>query len=462
MADTQVYRGQINTGEDIVFSQANPEILGGDTDGVFHLGAGATNILGGFIKLYGDTHGSKAGDIELGNDSTVRLSWDLSESNWDFKGEDVKGIGTLVAGAANINGALVVSLDSGATNTVTDVADFTSTSTGTPASGIGVGITFNTETAAGNTEVGGAIRSIATDVDPTNEDFDMVFNTMLSGDIAAEWMRGKSDKSVILAGTLTVGGDASITRSNAGGDVRLKSSNTDTANGVSDAVLQAEVGGDNGGDPYIALSVSGTGSWILGLDNNDSDTLKFSRSADLSSAGFELTTGGNVTVAGTLAAGATTITGTTNDGVSLFGCEQFGTGRAANISRNIASGLRPVVSIIQAHASGGAKPALLVQQVDTGQVAIGVNADGSDTFSFSVKVDGTAQANAIILAADVASAANDTLALGVADLSGGNTMLVIRTEGTPEAAGAATINRTVAIEINGNTRHFMVSDTAAA
>lgn len=114
-------------------------------------------------------------------------------------------VDTLIAAAANINGALVVSLDSGATNTVTDVAQLSSTSSGTPAAGIGVGLTFNTETAAGNTEIGSAIRSVATDVDPTNEDFDLVLYTMLSGGTAAEVARFKSDLSTVLAGTLAAG-----------------------------------------------------------------------------------------------------------------------------------------------------------------------------------------------------------------------------------------------------------------
>lgn len=60
------------------------------------------------------------------------------------------------------------------------------------------------------------------------------------------------------------------------------------------------------------------------------------------------------------------------------------------------------------------------------------------------------------------SALVNTMQIGSQDLSAGNTMLALQGEGTPEAAGAATIDRTVAIEINGTTRYFMVSDTAAA
>lgn len=56
----------------------------------------------------------------------------------------------------------------------------------------------------------------------------------------------------------------------------------------------------------------------------------------------------------------------------------------------------------------------------------------------------------------------NAMQIGSQDLSAGNTMLALQGEGTPESAGGATIDRTVAIEINGVTRYFMVSDTAAA
>ena len=109
-------------------------------------------------------------------------------------------IGGTTAAAANFTtldatglttlGALTtITLDSAATNTITIAADLVSTSTGTPAAGIGVGMSFTVETAAGNNEIGGLIEVTATDVDPTNEDFDMVFSTMLSGDAATEVLR---------------------------------------------------------------------------------------------------------------------------------------------------------------------------------------------------------------------------------------------------------------------------------
>lgn len=64
-------------------------------------------------------------------------------------------------------------------------------SSGTPAAGQGVGIAFNTETAAGNTETGGYISLISTDVTAASEDFDLAFYVMDAG--AAPTMRFRID-----------------------------------------------------------------------------------------------------------------------------------------------------------------------------------------------------------------------------------------------------------------------------
>ena len=70
--------------DDVHFSVANPELLGGDTDGALFVSSGATAILGGNVVLYGDTHATKAGDIELRNDATIKLNYDLSATKWVF------------------------------------------------------------------------------------------------------------------------------------------------------------------------------------------------------------------------------------------------------------------------------------------------------------------------------------------------------------------------------------------
>jgi hypothetical protein len=90
-----------------------------------------------------------------------------------------------------------VEQDSAATNTVTYVERLTSTSSGTPANGIGVGIEFEVETAAGNNEVGATIEAVTTDVTSTSEDFDIVFKAMAAGAAAAERFRIKGTNTLV-------------------------------------------------------------------------------------------------------------------------------------------------------------------------------------------------------------------------------------------------------------------------
>ena len=82
-----------------------------------------------------------------------------------------------------------VTIDSSATSTVSQCLHVTSTSTGTPAAGIGAGMSFIVETAAGNDETGVLLDAVTTDVTATSEDFDLVVSTMQGGSAAAEVFR---------------------------------------------------------------------------------------------------------------------------------------------------------------------------------------------------------------------------------------------------------------------------------
>jgi len=76
-----------------------------------------------------------------------------------------------------------------ATAAATSVLALNSQSSGTPAAGIGVGLSFKTETAAGNTETGAVIEAVTTDVTAASEDFDLVIKTMAAGAAADEGLR---------------------------------------------------------------------------------------------------------------------------------------------------------------------------------------------------------------------------------------------------------------------------------
>lgn len=104
-------------------------------------------------------------------------------------GGDV-GIGVGAAGTADRR--FHVETDDATTNAVTYAQRLTHTTSGTPANGIGVGLEFEVETAAGNNEVGMAIEAVAADVTATAEDFDMVVRLMTAGAAMAEKLRLRS------------------------------------------------------------------------------------------------------------------------------------------------------------------------------------------------------------------------------------------------------------------------------
>ncbi len=105
------------------------------------------------------------------------------------------GVTSLITASA---GATLNKEDSG-TTTILYPLEMKRTSSATPGAGIGVGMNFITETAAGNDETGGVIESLTTDVTSTAENFDMVFKTMKAGATAAEVLRMKSSGKVAFA-----------------------------------------------------------------------------------------------------------------------------------------------------------------------------------------------------------------------------------------------------------------------
>ena len=110
----------------------------------------------------------------------------------------VTSTSTLSALVTASAGATINKEDSG-TTTILYPLEMKRTSSATPGAGIGVGVNFITETAAGNDETGGIIESLTTDVTSTAENFDMVFKTMKAGATAAEVLRMKSSGKVAFA-----------------------------------------------------------------------------------------------------------------------------------------------------------------------------------------------------------------------------------------------------------------------
>jgi hypothetical protein len=103
------------------------------------------------------------------------------------------------AGAFSVTGGTTSAIEDSGTTTVIDPLTVQRTSSGSPAAGIGAGIAYVVETAAGNNETGVTIDAVTTDVSSTAEDFDLVFNLMTGGATAAEKLRIVSSGKVAFA-----------------------------------------------------------------------------------------------------------------------------------------------------------------------------------------------------------------------------------------------------------------------
>ena len=209
-------------------------------------------------------------------------------------------------------GTLTINKESSATNTVTDVFTLKSQSSGTPAIGIGVGMVFNIETAAGNVETGARVEAVTTDVTGDAEDIDLVFYTMLGGATATEAMRVHDD------GNLTVAGDLTIT----GGNI---------TNAV---IFDTSIGLDS-----VTISTIQTGS--ESFSDNDTSLMTSSAIQDkVESYGYSTTTGTVTSVGTTGSVNGLTLSGTvtTSGNLTLGGTLTINDSDWSGTSLSVANG----------------------------------------------------------------------------------------------------------------------------
>ncbi len=223
-------------------------------------------IQAGAVNLYHNGNAKFATDADGVNvTGQVDISTDLNV------GDDV----SLTSDAAVINlGAdsevnithvadtgVTLNVENSTTNAVTDVLKLQAQSSGTPAAGIGTGIEFSTETAAGTLEIGGVIESVTTGITPTSEEFDMVFKTMSSGATAAE--RLKLNGSGATVGNINLNANT-LSSTNTNGNVVI------APNGTGDVQLDADTVrvGDNNANATI--TTNGTGDLILNTNAGSS------------------------------------------------------------------------------------------------------------------------------------------------------------------------------------------------
>ena len=199
----------------------------------------------------------------------------------------------LITGSAGITGAKE---DSG-TTTVLNTLTAKRTSSATPAAGIGAGLAFTVETAAGNDEIGASVQAVTTDVSSTAEDFDIVFNNMESGATAAERARLTS------AGVWTVD---SIAAKTTNGNLSLAANGTGVILGNDTSLSRVNlldygevtnaIGSTGGGTQDIDLTL---GNNVVATVDTSENTFTFSSptaSDELCGFTLFLTNGGSQTV----------------------------------------------------------------------------------------------------------------------------------------------------------------------
>ena len=106
---------------------------------------------------------------------------------------------------ASTDKTTILTEDSAAATVLNPLTLKRTTTSGSPAAGIGTGLAFETETATGafGMNIGSIIESVATGVTLTDENFDMVFKNMINGDPASQAMRIATDYQLRTGGSTT-------------------------------------------------------------------------------------------------------------------------------------------------------------------------------------------------------------------------------------------------------------------
>jgi hypothetical protein len=112
-------------------------------------------------------------------------------------------------GLLTTTGDIIVVNDSATANAVQDVATFTSSTTGTAAAGLGVGLSFNIEDLGGVEQQGSMDVALTTETNGA-EDADIIFSQNIDGTIT-ETFRLNADGANTMTNGLTVGGDLTAT-----------------------------------------------------------------------------------------------------------------------------------------------------------------------------------------------------------------------------------------------------------
>jgi hypothetical protein len=138
------------------------------------------------------------GGIVIDNDGTIGSASDT----------DAITIGS--GGVVTFSQAPTVDIESATTNSTINTLVLKAQSSGTPAVGIGTGMRFDVETAAGNVEQGAAIRAITTSLTPTDEEIDLVFYSMQNGSLVEAFRYDSTNDLLDVSGSIKIVGGQTL------------------------------------------------------------------------------------------------------------------------------------------------------------------------------------------------------------------------------------------------------------
>ena len=178
------------------------------------------------------------GGIVIDNDGTIGSA------------SDTDAITISSSGIVTFSQAPIVDTESATTNSIINTLILRAQSSGTPAVGIGTGMRFEVETAAGNVEQGAAIRAVTTSLTPTDEEIDLVFLSMQNGSLVEAFRYDSTNDQLDVSGSIKIG-SAQELKSN--GTIKISAdsdaSGSGTINFKTNDVLR--VGIQNNGDTYF-------------------------------------------------------------------------------------------------------------------------------------------------------------------------------------------------------------------
>ena len=279
------------------------------------------------------------GSLNLGDSTTFLTNRTIDAGG---TGADInilirpKGVGGLTLGTTttqtisqNFSDQNIFTATTALTNTVKNLIRLDHSTSGTPAAGIGTGISLRTETTAGLKE-GTIIESVTTDVGSGTEDFDLVLKNMAAGAAAAEGLRIKSTKQLQLAG---------YTTSSSYSGTPVGYLQYDSSGNVITAAIPT-----GGGDMVLADVQTVTGAKTFGTIGGAVGKLILAGS-----------TSGSTILNASAVAGTTTVTVPAQTGTLLINTATSGVGATPTASGTtaITHGLGRTPTIIRIYSGGG-------------------------------------------------------------------------------------------------------------